>query len=123
MRTRVLAVAAALTLVATGASADGNREAGEKVFKSKCGACHTVEAGKNRVGPSLHNVAGRPAASIAGFKYSDNMKESKIVWTDDKLDAYLEDPKKVVPKGNMAFVGLKKPEERADVIAYIKSAK
>lgn len=123
MRMRVLVFAAALALGATGASAEGNRESGEKVFKSKCGACHTVEAGKNRVGPSLNGVAGRPAASIAGFKYSENMKESKIVWSDDKLDAYLEDPKKIVPKGNMAFVGLKKPEERADVIAYLKSAK
>ena len=90
MRTRVIVgLATFLALSATGASADGNRESGEKVFKSKCGACHTVEAGKNRVGPSLNGVAGRPAASIAGFKYSENMKESKIVWSDDKLKGAL----------------------------------
>ncbi|MBM3567374.1 MAG: cytochrome c family protein [Alphaproteobacteria bacterium] len=116
-----LALAAALALSAS-ALANAN-EAGEKVFKSKCATCHTLDAGKNRVGPSLHGIAGRPAAQIAGFKYSDDMKGSKIVWTDDKLDAYLEDPKKVVPKGTMVFVGLKKAEERKDVIAYIKSKK
>lgn len=98
-------------------------EAGEKIFKSKCAACHTLEAGKNRVGPSLHGIAGRAAASISGFKYSESMKDAKIVWSDDRLDAYLEDPKKLVPKGTMVFTGLKKKEERDQVIAYLKSKK
>lgn len=118
-----LVVGIVLAVGSGGAWADERHEAGEKIFKSKCSACHTVDAGKNRVGPSLHGVAGRTAASIAGFKYSESMKDAKIVWSDDKLDAYLENPKKLVPKGTMVFTGLKKKEERDNVIAYLKHKK
>jgi len=113
---------AALLLGGTASFADELTEAGEKVFKRQCGACHTVEAGKNRVGPSLAGVVGRPAAQISGFRYSEPMKSSNITWTEDKLDAYLANPKAVVPKGSMAYVGLKKPDDRAAVIAYLKEA-
>jgi len=121
MRFSTIIIGLAAGLLAAGGAFASDKEAGEKVFKSKCGACHTVEAGKNRTGPSLHGIAGRKAAQIAGFKYSEDMKGSNITWTDDKLQAYLEDPKKVVPKGSMVFVGLKKKDERDNVIAYMKS--
>lgn len=106
--------------LASQAFASGNHESGEKVFKRVCSACHTVEAGKNRVGPSLAGVIGRKAASVDGFKYSAAMKGSAIVWTDDKIEAYLTDPKALVPGGSMVFAGLKNGQERADLIAYLK---
>lgn len=104
------------------ALADGDADKGEKVFR-KCKACHAVEAGKNKVGPSLHNIVGRAAGSVEGFRYSDAMTafgEGGNVWDDATLSAYLEKPKDVVPKTKMAFAGLKKSEDRDDVIAYLK---
>ena len=103
------------------ALAEGDPAKGEKIF-NKCKACHTVEEGKNKVGPSLHNIVGSNAGAVEGFKYSDAMKESGIVWDEASIDAYLADPKGYIPKNKMAYAGLKKEQERADVIAYLKSA-
>ena len=98
-----------------------NADDGEKVFK-KCKACHTVEAGgKNKVGPNLNGVVGRAAGSMDGFKYSSDMKESGITWDETTLDKFLAKPKDVVKKTKMAFAGLKKEEDRAAVIAYLKA--
>lgn len=106
------------------AHAQGDAAKGEKAFR-KCQACHTVEQGKNRVGPSLFNVVGRPVASAEGFdRYSEPMKAKAaegMTWTEENLDAYLADPKGFIPGNKMIFPGIKKPEERADVIAYLKS--
>lgn len=111
----------AATAAAGPALADGDAGKGEKVF-NKCKACHTVEAGKNKVGPSLHGVVGATPASVEGFKYSPAMQEfgSGHTWDEETLDAYLESPKDVVKGTKMAFVGLKKEDEREDVIAYLK---
>jgi cytochrome c len=96
-------------------------EAGEKVFR-KCKACHTIEeGGKNRVGPNLHGVVGRAAGSVDGFKYSDVMKNSGLTWDEATLDEYLENPRKMLKGNKMAFPGLRKEEDRANVIAYLKS--
>ncbi|HLO79300.1 MAG TPA: cytochrome c family protein [Magnetospirillum sp.] len=100
----------------------GDPAAGEKVF-NQCKACHTVQAGQNRVGPSLHGVVGRKAASVEGFAYSPVMKESGLTWTPENLDKYLTDPKALLPGNKMAFPGLKKPEDRANVIAYLAQQK
>ncbi len=112
---------AAMTLVCGQAMAqDADPVNGEKVFK-RCAACHTIEPGKKKIGPSLHGVVGREAGVVEGFKYSDAMLESGIVWDEEILSSYLENPKEVVPKGKMVFAGLKKEQERLDVIAYLKS--
>ena len=103
--------------------ADGDAEAGKKVF-AKCRACHKMEAGKNGVGPSLHGIVGSAVASVEGYtKYSSAMKEfgEGKVWDEVTLDAYLEAPRKVVKGTKMSFPGLRKPEQRADVIAYLKT--
>lgn len=97
----------------------GDAAAGEKVF-NQCKACHTVEAGKNRVGPSLHGVVGRKAGAVEGFKYSDAMQKSDVVWTPENLDKYLADPRGFIPGNKMAFAGVKKPEDRQNVIAYLQ---
>jgi cytochrome c2 len=108
-------------LSATPALASGDVAAGEKVFK-KCKACHVVDAEKHKTGPHLVNIMGRAAGSADGFKkYSDAMKSSGIVWNEETLDGYLEKPKAYVKGTRMAFAGLRKAEDRANVIAYLKS--
>ena len=97
--------------------------AGEKLFK-KCKACHQVGDGaRNRVGPHLNGILGRAAASTEGFKYSRAMKAvgaDGLVWTDEALAAFLQAPKKFVPKTKMSFRGLKSEGDRAAIVAYLR---
>ena len=109
-------ILAALTVPAL---SDGDAAAGKKVF-NKCKACHSIDEEKNKVGPHLVGLVGRTAGTVEDFKYSDAMKESGIVWTAETLAPYLEKPKDVVPGTKMAFAGLKKPEDIANLIAYIE---
>jgi cytochrome c len=88
---------------------------------AQCKACHVVEAGNNHVGPSLWAVVGRTAGSIAGFNYSKANKESGATWSEYVLFTYLEALAKFMPGTRMAFGGLKSPQDRADVIAYLKT--
>ncbi len=103
------------------ASADAS--AGEAVFK-KCAACHTIEkGGPNKVGPNLWGVVERPIASHEGFAYSAGMKtfaEANKTWTYDHLSYFIEAPKKHVPGTAMGFAGVKKPDERANLIAWLR---
>ena len=101
------------------ASAEGDPDRGKKVY-NKCKACHVVDSEKNRVGPHLVGLFGRTSGSIEGFKYSKAMKGAEIVWNEETLDGYLEDPKGYVNGTRMAFAGLKKQQDRDDVIAYLK---
>jgi cytochrome c len=86
-----------------------------------CKACHSVEAGKNGVGPSLAGVYGRKAGTLAGFKFSDPHAKSGLTWDEPTLTKYLADPKGVIPGNKMVFAGLKNPADVAAVIAYLKS--
>ena len=98
----------------------GDAALGEKVFK-KCKACHVVDKEKHKTGPHLVNIIGRTAGSAEGYKkYSKAMKNSGIVWNDETLDGYLEKPKKYLKGTRMAFAGLKKEADRANVITYLK---
>lgn len=106
---------------ATGASFTGDAAAGEKTFR-QCAACHKMEAGKHGIGPSLNGVSGKKAGTTAGYTYSGQMKNSGIVWNDQNLADYLENPRKKVQGTKMTFAGLRKPQDRANVIAYIKKA-
>ena len=86
------------------------------------GACHQVVEGKNGVGPSLWGVVGRQVASVDGFNYSDGMKAHGGAWDLKTLDAFLADPKGVVPGTKMTFAGLASQQDRLDVITYMNEA-
>lgn len=125
-RFKHVTIAAALTaaLAGPGLAQDGDPAAGEKVFR-KCAACHAAkEGGASRVGPNLYGVVGRTTGTVEDFRYSGVMTEAGEnghVWTVEELDIYLQNPKTLMPGTTMAFVGLKNPKERADVIAYLVS--
>ncbi|NWH09677.1 MAG: cytochrome c family protein [Alphaproteobacteria bacterium] len=104
---------------ATGVKLSGDPERGAVVFK-QCAACHSLKQGENKVGPSLFGVIGRKAGTVEGFNYSKVNKESGIDWTEQVMFEYLEKPAKTMPGTKMAFAGLKKPEDRTAVIAYIQ---
>ncbi len=96
-------------------------EEGQKIFKRVCFTCHTSEAGKNKVGPSLFGVVGRKSATAPGFAYSNAMKEANLTWNEETIDKYITDPKALVPGNKMAYAGVKKAEERKEIIAYLKT--
>ena len=127
MRLSTLLIAATLpTFVLTAAGIARAVEAGDpalgkKVF-AKCQASHSLEAGKNKVGPTLHGLIGRASASEADFNYSDAMKNAHVTWDPATLDKYLTKPKEMVPGTKMTFPGLPKEKDRADLISYLEQA-
>jgi cytochrome c len=102
------------------ASADADK--GAKVF-SKCKACHKLEDGANGTGPHLFGVVDRAVSSVDGYGYSGAMVAVAQVWTPENLNGFLESPKKYAPGTKMGFAGLRKPEDRANIIAYLATIK
>jgi cytochrome c len=95
--------------------------AGEAVFKTQCGICHSPLAGKNMVGPSLFGIAGRKSGTVEGFHYSAANKSAGLTWNADTLDKYLKSPREVMPGTTMTYAGLKDDAKRSDVIAYLET--
>ncbi len=124
------ACAVALLLTAPAIAVDGNADAGKKVF-ARCAICHGIGDAKKPIAPSLNNVIGRTAgtepeylAKKGAAGYSPAMIEAGkggLVWTEENLAMWVADPKKMIPKTKMVFPGLKKEQEIADVIAYVKT--
>jgi cytochrome c len=108
-------------IIASGLSARAaDPVAGERIFK-RCLACHMVgEDAKPRVGPVLNGLIGRKAGTYEGFKYTEANRNSGIVWDEATLTEYLRNPRVKIPGTSMAFPGIKKDEEIADLIAYLK---
>ena len=118
----VAATALGFAITAGGAHA-GDAAKGKTVFQ-RCAICHRVDkGGGNGLGPNLFGVVGRKAGTVAGFSYSAAMKNSGIVWSADKLTAYVAHPAQVVPGNQMAFAGIIDPGQRADVVAYLATLK
>jgi nitrite reductase (NO-forming) len=105
----------------TAAGGGGDREQGRQVYR-KCQACHSLEAGKNSVGPTLAGIIGKKAASDPDYAYSPALRASGLTWDVATLNQYLLDPQKLVPGNKMPFPGLKTENERRDVIAYLASS-
>ncbi len=117
-----LAAIAVLSLVASArvASADGDAAAGEVTFKV-CRTCHQIgESARNFVGPELNGVVGRKSGTVPGYNYSDANKNSGLTWDEATLTKYLKTPREVVPGTKMAFPGLPRDSDIANVIAYLK---
>ena len=111
-------LAGALLMAATRvAFADGDAVRGEKRFE-ECVACHSLEKGKESVGPDLHGVFGRKAAET-DFRYSPALKRSGIVWSEQTIDTFIAEPQAVVPGNRMPFAGVPDASARADLIAYL----
>jgi len=98
----------------------GDPVKGKKVFR-KCVACHSLQEGKNKMGPPLNNLLGRKAGSVDGYKYSKAMKNSGVVWDEESLDKFLTKPRKFIPKTKMSFRGIKKKSLRDDLIFFLKN--
>lgn len=97
----------------------GDPKAGAQVFK-KCMACHAVgEGAKNKVGPELNGLFGRPAGSVPDYNYTDANKNSRIVWEPDVFAEYIKNPRSFIPGTSMAFAGLKRDKEIEDITAYL----
>jgi nitrite reductase (NO-forming) len=118
---RPAVAATAPTLAVTiAAPTGGDVIAGRQVFR-KCQACHSLEAGKNLVGPSLAGIIGKKSAADPNFAYSPAMKRAGITWSRKTLDSYLANPQKSIPGNRMPFPGLKSDHDRADIIAFLEA--
>ncbi|WP_193367213.1 c-type cytochrome [Pelagibius marinus] len=121
LRRTCLAAAVLLALPAVPAAAlpPGDAQRGQAIYE-RCQACHSLA--RNRSGPRHCGLLGREAASVAGFSYSRALRESGIVWTAASLDRFLANPFKAVPGTRMGYAGVKDPQERADLIAFLAAA-
>ncbi|MDH4870999.1 c-type cytochrome [Pseudomonas sp. BN515] len=112
-----------LALASSPAFAQGDTAKGQALFAAQCGFCHSVEAGKNLMGPSLHGVYGRTSAQAPRFGYSAPLKGAGLEWNDANLDKWLTSPATLLPGNLMMYPGQPNPQQRQDLIAYLKSLK
>ena len=103
-------------------SAAGDPVKGKRVF-NRCRACHNLTAtARTRIGPNLDNLFGRKSGAAEGFKYSKALQEADFDWTEEALDSWLSQPRKFLPGNKMAFAGLRKEQDRKDLMAYLREA-
>ncbi|MHC2331046.1 c-type cytochrome [Bradyrhizobium sp. USDA 4454] len=118
----IIVVCGLTSLTLTAAYGQDAGVSGEQAFNNSCRTCHTVKDGDNRAGPNLHDIIGRKAGSVANFPYSEAMKSSDIVWDERTLLRFIEDPEAVVSGNGMKpYTGVRSPEDRAKIVAFLKS--
>lgn len=119
---RPAAMLACFALLAPTSAMAADVAAGQAIF-ARCKICHNVQTGApNGVGPNLHGVFGRKAGSVPNFLYSAAMKESGIVWDDETLQKYLQNPKDFIAGNKMAFPGIKDENDLSNLLAYLHQA-
>lgn len=122
MRSIAIVFACLIGGLSAALAAEADVERGQQVFRA-CAPCHSLQPNKNMTGPSLAGLWNRKAGSLASFpRYSDAMQKADIVWDDNTLAAWLTDPQQVVPGNEMTFPGVKDPQHRADLLAFLKEA-
>ena len=118
----LLTLSLCAALLSNSAIAAGDAEAGGKLFTKTCGGCHSIGVNaRNGFGPQLNGVIGRTAGATPGYQYSDAMKNSGVVWSREKLAAYIEAPKKVVSGTRMIFWGISDPQKIDNLLAYLET--
>jgi cytochrome c len=128
MRREIFLPLLAIAMLSTAARADNTLDrarivAGEELFKHACMTCHSPDPAKNAFGPSLIGVIGRRAGSVPRFAYSDAVKNSGVVWTEESLRAWMSDNEALIPGTRMRHVSIKDPAEQDFLLAYIRSLK
>jgi cytochrome c len=118
-----LLVASTLLLATPLTQAQGDIAQGQALFSTQCGFCHSSEAGKNLMGPSLHGVFDRTSAQAPAFTYSSALQGARLKWNDTNLDKWLTNPASLVPGNMMMFPGQTDAQNRQHIIAYLKSLK
>jgi cytochrome c len=120
----VIRIAASLAVVlvpmlAPGLAAAQDVGAGERLFRQRCGSCHSVQPGQNRIGPHLDNIIGRKAGSVEGGRYSQGMRDLGVTWGGTQLNAFIANPRAVVP-GTTMTVSVPNETDRTNIVAYLQ---
>lgn len=117
----VTLILTALLILGSAVPASAQQGEGDRLFQQRCGACHSLGVGKSKAAPNLQGVVGRKAGATDGFRYSDGMKNSDVVWDTKTLDAFLAAPRQVIPGTSMS-VAVPNAAQRAAIIALLEAA-
>ncbi|HET6632234.1 MAG TPA: c-type cytochrome [Rhodanobacteraceae bacterium] len=118
------AIGLLLVCVLPGTVRGGDVAAGKDAFRSECSECHSISKGRNKKGPSLFGIVGRPAGSLPDYHYTDALRTAHWTWTEDKLRSYLSQRAKTANPGTrMKFDGINDPQELDDLISFLKTVR